>query len=70
MSVNGDYWYTSIALLTADSLDGDWEYKGTVVYSGFTNAAEAAKTDLAKVIGTNGVPAGSLETETETVHTE
>ena len=61
MSVNGDYWYTSIALLTADSLDGDWEYKGTVVYSGFTNAAEAAKTDLAKVIGTNEVPARYLE---------
>lgn len=61
MSVNGDHWYTSIALLTADSLDGDWEYKGTVVYSGFTNATEAAETDLAKVIGTNEVPARYLE---------
>lgn len=61
MSVNGDHWYTSIALLTADSLEGDWEYVGTVVYSGFTNEAEAAETDLAKVIGTNQVPARYLE---------
>lgn len=61
MSVNGDSWYTSIALLTSDSLEGPWEYQGTVVYSGFTNAAEAAKTDFAKVTGTNDVPARYLE---------
>ncbi|MFQ9933933.1 MAG: lipocalin-like domain-containing protein, partial [Lachnospiraceae bacterium] len=61
MSVNGDNWYTSIVLLTSDSLEGDWEYVGPVVYSGFTNAEEAAKTDLAKVIGTNEVPARYLE---------
>ena len=61
MSVNGDNWYTSIVLLTSDSLEGDWEYVGPVVYSGFTNAEEAAKTDLAKVIGTNEVPDRYLE---------
>lgn len=61
MSVNGDHWYTSIVLLTADSLEGNWEYKGPVVYSGFTNATEAADTDLEKVIGTNDVPARYLQ---------
>ncbi|MBQ6814796.1 MAG: glycoside hydrolase family 43 protein [Lachnospiraceae bacterium] len=46
MSVNGDYWYTSVVLLTADDLEGDWTVVGPVVYSGFTNKAEAEKTDF------------------------
>lgn len=46
MSVNGDYWYSSIVLLTADSLDGDWTYVGPVVYSGFTSKEDAEKTDF------------------------
>lgn len=52
MSVNGDYWYSSIVLLTADRLDGDWTYVGPVVYSGFTDATEAAQTDYSKAAGT------------------
>lgn len=52
MSVNGDNWYTSIVLLTADSLDGNWTYVGPVVYSGFTSAEEAALTDYSKAAGT------------------
>lgn len=51
MSVNGDRWYTSVVLLTADSLNGDWTRVGPVVYSGFTNKEEAEKTDLFQVIG-------------------
>lgn len=46
MSINGDYWYSSIVLLTADSLEGDWTYVGPVVYSGFSNKAEASETDF------------------------
>ncbi len=46
MSVNGAYWYTSVVMLTADSLEGDWTVVGPVVYSGFTNATEAAETDF------------------------
>lgn len=61
MSVNGDKWYTSIALLTADSLEGDWTYVDTIVYSGFTNSTEAAETDYAKVIGNNTVDPRYLE---------
>lgn len=51
MSVNGDRWYTSVVLLTADSLNGDWTRVGPVVYSGFTTKEEAEKTDLFQVIG-------------------
>ncbi len=46
MSVNGDRWYSSIVLLTADSLEGDWTYVGPVVYSGFTSKEEAQETDF------------------------
>ncbi len=61
MSVNGEHWYSSIVLLTADSLDGDWTYVGPVVYSGFTNEQETAETDFAKVTGSNTLPARYLE---------
>ncbi len=50
MSINGDYWYSSIVLLTATSLDGDWTYVGPVVYSGFTSQSEAQETDFYDVI--------------------
>jgi len=46
MSVNGDNWYSSIVLLTAETLDGDWTRVGTVVYSGFTSTAQAKLTDF------------------------
>nr|WP_319400602.1 glycoside hydrolase family 43 protein [uncultured Carboxylicivirga sp.] len=50
MSINGDYWYSSIVLLTAESLNGDWTYEGPVVYSGFSNQTEAEETDFYSVI--------------------
>jgi arabinan endo-1,5-alpha-L-arabinosidase len=49
MSVNGDNWYSSIVLLTAESLDGDWTRVGTVVYSGFVTTDQARQTDFFKV---------------------
>ncbi len=53
MSVNGNSWNSSIALLTADHLDGNWEYKGTVIYSGFTKTSvnNFTGTDYTKVTG-------------------
>lgn len=54
MSINGCSWNSSIALLTADSLGGDWTYVGTVLYSGFTNANynhDYTKTDYVKATG-------------------
>ena len=55
MSVNGDYWYSQIVLLTAESLTGDWTRIGTVVFSGFT-ASNASKTDLYDILGTTSFP--------------
>lgn len=54
MSINGCSWNSSICMLIADSLYGDWEYVGPVVYSGFTDADnnhDFSKTDYTKVTG-------------------
>ncbi|GFZ31118.1 hypothetical protein CSC2_16440 [Clostridium zeae] len=59
MSINGCSWNSSIALLTADSLDGDWTYVGTVIYSGFTDANnnhDFANTDFTTVTGLTTLP--------------
>lgn len=55
MSVNGDNYYSSIALATADSITGPYTYAGTIVYSGFLNSAQASETDYKQVMGTNAV---------------
>lgn len=57
MSVNGDHWYSSIVMLTADSLDGDWTCVGPVVYSGFTNKSQAQETDFYDVYKGTDFPA-------------
>ncbi len=55
MSINGCSWNSSIVLLTADTLDGDWTYVGPVVYSGFNGNTSGdysfTKTDYTKVTG-------------------
>lgn len=54
MSINGDNWVSSICLLTADDIEGPYEYKGIVVYSGMNNAkmkVDETKTDVYKVLG-------------------
>ena len=58
LSVNGVDWHSSIVLCTADSIDGPYTYKDTIVYSGFeTNPANSANsyknTDVEKVLGSN-----------------
>lgn len=57
MSINGKTWNSSIVLLTSDSLNGDWENKGTVVYSGFTKSGihSYTATDFASVVGSENV---------------
>lgn len=53
MSIDGDNWCSSICLLTADKIEGPYEYKGIVVYSGFNNPKtppDLEKTDLYKVL--------------------
>lgn len=56
MSVNGDNYYSSIVMLTAESLEGDWTRVGTVVYSGFTSKSEAQATDFYKVYSGSDFP--------------
>lgn len=46
MSVNGPDCNSVIVLCTADTLDGDWEVKGPVVYSGFTSRSGVEKHDF------------------------
>ena len=55
MSVNGNNYYSSIALATADQITGPYTYAGTIVYSGFVNDSQAAKTDYKKVTGTSSL---------------
>lgn len=55
MSVNGDKFYSSIALATADNIEGPYTYAGTIVYSGFTSSTEASETDYKTVMGTTTV---------------
>lgn len=55
MSVNGDDWNSVIVMLTADSIEGPYEYGGPVVYSGFDTGAKhpAELTDVYRVLGEN-----------------
>ena len=56
MSVNGNNWQSVIVLLTADNIEGPYEYAGGVMYSGFhdgatVNQARAEYSDIYKVLG-------------------
>ena len=52
LSVNGDYWYSSIILLTADKITGPYRYQAPVVISGFHTGNAYKDTDLEIVLGT------------------
>lgn len=56
MSINGDNYYSSIVLLTAETLDGDWTRVGAVVYSGFLTKSEAQATDFYTVYSGSDLP--------------
>ncbi|MCR4618909.1 MAG: glycoside hydrolase family 43 protein [Lachnospiraceae bacterium] len=56
LSVDGENWYSSIVLLTADSLEGDWTYEGMVVRSGFHSDEFYDETDVAEVTGETEYP--------------
>lgn len=58
MSINGCSWNSSIVLLTADSLSGNWTYVGPVVYSGFTDDTlhSFTKTDYTEITGDSSLP--------------
>ncbi len=67
MSVNGNSWNSTIALLTSDSLDGDWSYVDTIIYSGFTKKGsqhDYTLTDYQKVTGDTELPDRYLTNQT------
>jgi len=51
MSINGDYWYSSIVLLTSNSIAGPYTYQAPVVIGGFASGNSYKDTDLELVIG-------------------
>ena len=52
LSINGNDWYCSIILLTADKIEGPYRYQAPVVISGFKKGTEYKDTDLELVLGT------------------
>lgn len=55
LSVNGDYWKSSIVMCTADNVEGPYTYVDAVVYSGFNHSTDNnySKTDVPQVLGSN-----------------
>ena len=51
LSINGNAWYSSIILLTADNIEGPYLYQGPVVIGGFKNGTEYKDTDFELVLG-------------------
>ena len=52
LSINGDHWYSSIIMLTADNIAGPYRYQAPVVMSGFHTGDAYKDTDLEIVLGT------------------
>ena len=51
LSINGDNWYSSIIMLTADKITGPYRYQAPVVISGFHTGNAYKDTDLEIVLG-------------------
>lgn len=51
LSINGDFWYSSIIMLTADNIAGPYRYQAPVVISGFRSGDSYKSTDLEIVLG-------------------
>ena len=51
LSINGDGWYSSIIMLTADQITGPYRYQAPVVISGFRSGDSYKSTDLEIVLG-------------------
>ena len=62
LSVNGDYWYSSIILLTADNIEGPYRYQAPVVISGFFEKNTYKETDLEIAIGSQSTLPGRYNT--------
>ena len=66
MSLNGDYWCSTIVCFTSDDLEGPWVYQGPVIcggfsgkfgHNGYATADDWKNTDLAIATGCTSLPA-------------
>lgn len=66
MSLNGDYWCSTIVCFTSDELEGPWVYQGPVIcggfsgkfgHNGYATADDWKNTDLAIATGCTSLPA-------------
>ena len=66
MSINGDFWCSSIVCLTSDNVEGPWVYQGPVITSGFSGryphndgskGDSWKETDLSIALGCTSLPA-------------
>jgi beta-xylosidase len=55
LSADGDDWKSNIVLLTSDSVEGPYDYAGTIVYGGFSED-DYDKTDAPQVLGEETIP--------------
>ena len=55
ISANGDDWKSNLVLLTSDSVDGPYDYAGTVIYGGFDEETYGL-TDAPMVLGESKIP--------------
>ena len=51
LSINGEGWYSSIIMLTADNIAGPYRYQAPIVMSGFRSGDSYKSTDLEIVLG-------------------
>ena len=51
LSINGDFWYSSVILLTSDFIVGPYTYQAPVVIGGFAGGDSYKETDLELVLG-------------------
>ena len=51
LSINGDGWFSSIIMLTADKIEGPYRYQAPVVMSGFRAQSSYTATDAPIVLG-------------------
>lgn len=58
MSINGCSWNSSISLLKSTTLNGDWTYVDTIIYSGFTESGtyDYTATNYKAVTGETSLP--------------
>ena len=57
LSINGDSWYSSVIMLTADRITGPYRYQAPIVMSGARSNEAYNATDMPIVLGESSLPA-------------